>query len=384
MSTDLRADEQWTYLERFLPSEEQLFEAARVHGAMQRKRKIRTATQLLRLCLVWAGCRYSLTRTAAWAQSAFGVRLTDEGLTQRFAHCGQWLSALVYEKLVARSEPPKIAGLGRRRIRIIDATSVTAPGQKISSWRLHLGLDLVQRQLTDVSLTTNEEAEDVQRFDIAPGDLVLGDRRYCQRAQLAGVIEREADFIIRLNWHNVPLEGRQGEPFDLFEVLGKMPDAKAQSFAVRTKTDPRRGLTAQDVWVVALRKSPEAAQADRERLIKKRRHQGGRKKKIDPRTIEATGYFIVLTTLDPEKVAPEAVLELYRFRWQIELEAKRLKSLHHLDELPAQTDPMVRTWLMAQMYMALLTEEIADAPSAFSPWGYPVRRGASGQSLACH
>jgi hypothetical protein len=383
METDIKAEDQWAYLEPFLPDEEWLFQSAREHGAMTRKRKIRTATQLLRLCLIWAGCQQSLTRTAAWATSSLGIRLTDEALTQRFARCGAWLSALVYAKLAERAAPPPIDWLKARRVRIIDASVVTAPGQKRGFWRLHLSLDLVRRQLDHVELTTEKGAEDLRRFTIEPGELILADRRYCQRAQLVHVIDSGADFVIRHNWNNVPLEGRQGEAFDLFGTLNSLQEATAQSIAVRIKADPKRSLAAKNVWLVVLRKSPEAAEADRQKLLKRRRDTGGRHKTIDPRTIEAAGYFMVLTTLDSEKIAPEAILELYRFRWQIELEAKRLKSLHHLKDLPAKTDPMIQTWLMAQMYMALLTEDVADAPSAFSPWGYPVC-GRRNKPMACH
>lgn len=374
METDIKTEDQWAYLEPFLPHEQWLFASAREHGAMARRRRIRTATQLLRLCLIWAGCQQSLARTAAWARSNLGIRVTDEALTQRFARCGPWLSALVYERLAERATPPVIDALESRRVRVIDACALTSPGQKRGFWRLHLSLDLVRRQLDHVELTTERGAEDLRRFAIEPDELILADRRYCQRAQLAHVIDSGADFVIRHNWSNVPLEDSQGEAFDLFSTLKSLPEATAQSIAVRIKADPKRNLSAKNIWLVALRKSPEAAEADRQKLLKRHRDTGGRHKTLDPRTLEAAGYFMVLTTLDPEEIAPEDILEMYRFRWQIELEAKRLKTLHHLKELPAKTDPMVQTWLMAQMYMALLTEDVADAPSAFSPWGYPVCR----------
>lgn len=386
MSFEIERDSDWTYLAQFLPTEAQLEESAHDWGAMKRRRKVRSATDLLRLCLVWAGCHFSLMRTAAWAKQQLGVELTDAALTLRFANCADWLSSVVFDKLAERVRPPDAETIGERRVRLIDTSALAAPGAKGTSWQLHLDFDLVRRQLTYLEVTDASQPEDIRRFHLAANDLVIADRRYSQRHQLDHLIGHRTDFIVRLNWRNVPLEGRQGEDFDLFETLRRLPEAQAQSLPVRIKAHPKRKLAAHDVWLVALKKSPEAAEHDRQRLIKQRKAKGGRqkKKKIDPRTLEAAGYILVLTTLSAEQVNAEAVLEMYRFRWQIELEIKRLKSLHRLKELPAKTAPLARTWLLAQMYLALLTEEIADAPSAFSPWGYPLRRGAHHQPVACH
>jgi len=44
-----------------------------------------------------------------------------------------------------------------------------------------------------------------------------------------------------------------------------------------------------------------------------------------------------LTSLEREEFPIDLVGSLYRLRWQIELAIKRLKSILHIDRLPAQT-----------------------------------------------
>ena len=59
---------------------------------------------------------------------------------------------------------------------------------------------------------------------------------------------------------------------------------------------------------------------------------------IQPETLEAADYVLVLTTL-PESYPAEEVMELYRARWQIEIAFKRLKSLAELGHLNAARLP---------------------------------------------
>ena len=58
---------------------------------------------------------------------------------------------------------------------------------------------------------------------------------------------------------------------------------------------------------------------------------------------------------------------LYRLRWQIELLFKRLKSLLHLDRLPAKDPALARAWLHAHLLIALLVEACIADEGAFPP-----------------
>jgi IS4 transposase len=58
---------------------------------------------------------------------------------------------------------------------------------------------------------------------------------------------------------------------------------------------------------------------------------------------------------------------LYRFRWQIELAFKRLKSLLHIDRLPAKDPNLARAWLHAHLLFALLVDETMSELGEISP-----------------
>jgi IS4 transposase len=64
-------------------------------------------------------------------------------------------------------------------------------------------------------------------------------------------------------------------------------------------------------------------------------------------------------------------LTLYRFRWQIEMAFKRMKSILALDEMAAKDQRLCRTFLLAKLLAALLVEDLArHAGAAFSPGGH--------------
>ena len=61
--------------------------------------------------------------------------------------------------------------------------------------------------------------------------------------------------------------------------------------------------------------------------------------------------------------------------WQVEIGFKRLKTLGGLDELPSADPVLARTWLLAQLIAAVLTDDLADEIAGFPP--------SSGRSATC-
>ena len=76
-----------------------------------------------------------------------------------------------------------------------------------------------------------------------------------------------------------------------------------------------------------------------------------------------------MTTLDDTHSADD-ILELYRFRWQIELAFKRLKQLLALGQLPHKDPCAAKAWILAKLTVALLLETLYRNASSFSPWGF--------------
>jgi hypothetical protein len=357
-------EEQWAYLVSLMPMGVDLDESAKKTGALVRKRSIGAADQLLRLVFAYALVGMPLRQTAAWAQVMAIASLSNVALLKRLRGSRMWLGQLLGLKLAERSNPP--APRNSWKIRLVDATCVQKPGSKGTDWRVHLSYDLFRRCIDDLEVTDGKGGETLKRFRFTPAELVIGDRGYAHRPGIHHVAACQAYFIVRHNWNTVPL----AEGFGLFAWLRKIPDAKAAEVHTEIAADNKRKLPALPIRVVALRKTEVATEAARRNLLREASKKG---KVPDPRSLEMAGYICLLTNV-PENLLPASeVLELYRFRWQIELAFKRLKSIMDLDELPAKDPGLARTYLYAKLLGALLLDDLTERFLGFSPWGYRLR-----------
>ncbi len=71
---------QWPYLLSFLPPEDELERTARQTGASRPKRRVGSASSLLRLAFVYGFCGLTLRQTAAWAEVVNVASLSDVAL----------------------------------------------------------------------------------------------------------------------------------------------------------------------------------------------------------------------------------------------------------------------------------------------------------------
>jgi len=314
--------------------------------------------------MAYGFCGLSLRQTAAWAEAANVASISDVALLKRLRSAAGWLGHLLARKLAERAAPlPE----SRTRLRIVDATTVSGPGNTGTDWRVHLGLDLASSCIDHVELTDVRGGESLRRFRFAKGDIVVADRGYSHRAGLASVARRGGDFIVRLNWQNVPLQLQNGRRFDLLGWLRTIPEATAAESVVQLKPDPTQNLPALPVRLVAVRKSEAAAEEARKKLLTK---ASRRQRESTTTALEMASYVVVVTSLDSDVLSAEQTLHLYRFRWQVEVLFKRLKGLLQLDELHAKDPDLARAFILSKLLAALVLDEFTQAFVSFSPWGF--------------
>lgn len=87
----------------------------------------------------------------------------------------------------------------------------------------------------------------------------------------------------------------------------------------------------------------------------------------DPRSLQAARYVLLLTSLPQEGCPAQAVADLYRVRWRIELLFKRWKSLGGLAGLRAKNPNLARAWITARLIIALLAEQACGSGPDFPP-----------------
>jgi hypothetical protein len=379
---EIRSDilDHWSEVRSRFPADFDLEATARARGAFTRAREVKNAETLLRLALAYGGCGMSLRETCAWAEVSEIASLSDPSLLERLGKAAPWLGDIVGALIAEQAKVPAGRWAGYR-LRALDGTSICQPGANRTTWRLHVGYDLATGQVDQLELTDGHGAENLQRLSYAPGDIVLGDRYYAKPRDLRPVIEAGADFIVRTGWNSLRLLQPDGEPFDLFAALAAQAEQEGE-VQVRIH-EGATGIAPPAPLILRLvirRKDPEQAQAEHKRLLKDAKKRG---KQPDPRSLEAASYILLLTALPADVFAAADVLALYRFRWQIELAFKRMKSLAGLAGLPAKKPELARAWIYARLIVVLLAEQIAGQVPE-SPPSEPDKTGRKPIALASH
>jgi hypothetical protein len=329
--------------------------SARACGALLRTRKVRDAATLLRLALMWGPGGHSLRATSALAEAIGEVEFSDVALLKRLRRLGGWLEALCGDML-ARRVSSRQAGAQGRSIRLVDGTRIPGPGT--SAWRLHLCYNLSQGRLDDLQLTDLSGGERLERLAFQAGEIRIGDRVFAKPGGLAKARAEGADVIVRCTWNSLHLRLPDGRPFAWAPVFSAArADGLLELDVLVDKPRPERGWEPQPMRLIILRKPPAAAIRSR---AKARRDSRRDQHRLDPRTLAAADFLIVVTSLPAADYPASVVLDLYRQRWQIEIAIKRLKSLLHLDQLAAKDPRLVRTWLYAHLLLALSIETVED------------------------
>lgn len=364
--------EQWQSLLEMLPRGFDLEKTLRQSKALVRRRAIRNAETLLRLLLVYGLCNQSLRATASWAQTQGLARLSDVALLKRLRQAAPWVGQLLTAKLAERVEGLEQKPLAYR-LRIVDATTASIPGSKGTDYRIHLGFDLGSFQIDRIEVTGAKGGESYSRLQMKAGDLILADRGYGHRGGLAAVCEAGADFLVRINWQNLPLQDGEQQRMDLLRLLEQVQGSAPVEFELATVPDKSRAIPSLPVRLIVACKPEQAAEAERRRILREASRKGRR---ADPRTLQAAGFFFVLTSVPREKLSAQKALALYRLRWQIEMAFKRMKGLLDLGNLPMKDPQLAYSYLGAKLLAALMLEDLTKDFLAFSPSGRAERSKA--------
>jgi hypothetical protein len=334
--------------------------SARASGAFGRKRQIRSASDLLRLALAYGPGGQSLRQTAAWAELQQVASLSDVALMYRLRASADWLAHIASALLGPRKATASAPTLGLR-LRVIDGSVISPPGRG-PRWRLHAVYDLAEDRLSGFELTGTRAAEALERADIGPGELIMGDRVYARPGGLHRVVEAGGEYLVRAGQRSLRLADRAGRLLDLAKLLDRSDHEGSCDLDVLVLdgSGKRAPLPAR---LVIIKKPPDAAEKARKRALRESQ-RGGHKN--DSLSLRCAEHLMLITSLDRERADAGQLGELYRLRWRIELAFKRLKSLLSLDRLPARDKNLARSWILAHLIVALLIEdfnpELRDSP----------------------
>lgn len=319
--------ENWQQVLQFFPGD--LEQSAKQCGAFQRARGVPDAQTLLRLLMVYCTTPLSFRQTVAWAKGLGLAQLSDVSLIERMERCEGWLRHLLAQCFEASL--PKTRG--ERSVHLVDATTVVSPDGQV--WRLHVVYEAQRQEIQQLILGDAQVGEHFRNFKGQSNVLYLADRGYHHAKGIDGLLEEHAQVLCRLKSRGYL---RYADPQRIVEI--PVPRGR-----------------------VIIAPLPAEKQAQVAKRLE--RQASRRQRKLGPKASEASA-FLFLFCSDPSLCAGEAVA-LYRWRWQVELLFKRLKSLQGIDEMTLKSPPLIRVYLLCHALVALLAQRIRQTLEASFP-----------------
>lgn len=351
----------------------QLEQIARETKAYQFSRGFVDFSAYLQFLLLWALEDVSLRNASLWLQSTGLGKVSPPSLQERIDTVGGFFKELVNREFSRRKiEPPKTSF----RLLLVDATSVCFKNTDTPQFYLHTLYDPVSASLQNIHLSPVTEGESFRHQTFQPGDVVVGDRGYASANAVREIKQAQADVVVRIRyqegalWYTPSPEkgAHKFEPLSYFDSCN-LAEGEYREVQVHWKA----GRELQAGRVIGYRLTEAQAEKSRDRLRRTCEKKG---RKPNENQKQSTQWVFLFTTLPAQHTAQE-ILDLYRYRWQIELLFKRLKSLLHLDQIRTRKKESNEAFLWGKILVALLLERLEqtlEIPAFFFSPPQPERR----------
>jgi len=218
-------DEEWEeqVLKR-LPAEteEQAFRLR----AFVRYREVKSVGDLLRALLAYVLSVHSFRQLGSWAVVLGLANISETAWRKRLRAATAWLLWLLGALLAGPAAPVERrtpSGLGR--IILVDATRLKQVGGNGDDWRVHSAYDLRASRLIQIHVTDQHTAESLQHFQLHRCDLLIADRGYGYRKNIAYAYQQQAYVILRFAPNTCPLLDRYGQPLNVVKWLKQVKKA---------------------------------------------------------------------------------------------------------------------------------------------------------------
>jgi len=258
-----------------------------------------------------------------------------------------WLLGALLAGPAAPVERRIPSGLGR--IILVDATRLKQVGGTGDDWRVHSAYDLRESLLIQVHVTDKHTAESLQHFQLQRFDLLIADRGYGYRKNIAYACQQQAYVILRFVPSTCPLLDRYGQPLDVVKWLKQV----------------KKGMHCRNAWCIHegkkyhVRIIASALPPEKAVIARKKREQEAKKKgkQLQPDTLFLVGWMLLITNLPKRPWSYKRIIQLYRARWQIELLFKRMKQMMDMHVTRSKTPQGCQSSLLAWLVIWALQEQ---------------------------
>lgn len=360
--------------------------AARAHGCVQRVRQFSGATLVQTLVLGFLEAPDASLSELCQLAALRGVRISPQGLAQRFTPAlamtlHDVLTSMVAE--VVRGPIVAIPLLQRfGHVWVLDTTTITLPDALASRWagcggnagqgqaalKVAVELDLVTGQLAGPMLQAGRAPDRASPLGAAVhsvGSLNIRDLGFFRLASFQAATTRGEAWLSRLMAGTILFTSdgqRWSQPALLASQPGTLVDLPVE-LGARARVPAR---------LLAVRVPPEMAQARQERLQRDASKKG---QPVSADRLALAAWTVLVTNLSPAELRLDEALALLRARWQIEQLFDLWKTDGGLDR-SRSTQP----WrVLAELYAKLIAVLLQHWCILHGDWaapGHSLRKAA--------
>lgn len=355
-------------------------ESARATGFVKRESKIGGAEFAQMLTFGWLSNPAATLEELAQTSAALGVKISPQGLDQRFTASGAACLKNVLDEAVTKlmqGDKPNLSVLKRfTGVYIQDSSIVELPEELSEEWsgcgsgtkkgqaavKVEVRLNLLQGEIIGPFLEDgrkNDAVSQIQYMPIPTGALRIADLGYWSLPEMNQQAERGVFWLSRLK-NRIKVFTQDGKGGDILDYLNSLHD---------TQVDCHVYLTAQhctSARLLAIRVPQEVADKRRHKL---REEAKRRQKNISKRILALADWTILVTNVPQNLLSLVEALTLMRTRWQIELLFKLWKSHGQIDEWRS-----AKPWrILCEVYAKLLAMLVQHWLFLVSFWDFANR-----------
>lgn len=314
---------------------------ARTTGFTQRRSKCTAALFVQTLVFGWLAQPQATLENLTQTAAARGLRITPQGLDERFTAAGASLLQHVLATTVSHvvTADPVVVPLLRRftAVYVLDSTTVSLPDALAEQWagcggsgsraalKLQVRLDLCTGRLDGPELQpgrAHDSSAALQTAPLPPGALRLADLGYFTLGVFATIAAGGGYWFSRLNG-GTHVYRADGQLWDLTAWLAEQADATG---------DYPIQLGAKERLPARLLIAPVPAEVAAERRRRLRQEAIKRGHTPGAEQLARADWTLYVTNVPSELLSWQDGLVLGHARWQIELLFKHWKSQGHLDD----------------------------------------------------
>lgn len=314
---------------------------ARKCGISKRRNRKLHANQLLSILVAMAPSHsFSLDKIAKLAGLHCNIKFSKQAMSKRLSggidNFLLEVATKLLHPLVVRAPSAKSALGLFLRVLVVDSTSISLPdryfadfpgssnqSKSTSIMKLQVAMDILNLNVPHLGISSfrrNDQAASSDILEIAkPGDLVLRDLGYFVLDTFRKMIDNGIYFISRYRHGTQLFNPKDQMQLNLYEILKQQGFLDQKVLIGKEQCLPVR-LVAVSVPEDVANKRRRKANKDRDK-----RCNPSKEKKF------MMGWTILITNVEPEKLTPKTIDQIYRLRWSIETLFKAWKTHLKLD-----------------------------------------------------